>query len=266
MPELPEVETVVQRLRTPLIGHTFSGVHVKWERMTRPSAPELRARLPGQRVESIRRRGKYLILQLSRKSSLIIHLKMTGDLQVLPADAPAHQHDRVVFDLENGNQLRFRDPRKFGRVYLADDPSLILGHLGPEPLDDDFTEDEFLALFDRRTGRIKPLLLNQEFIVGLGNIYADEALFLAGVRPDRKADSLSKEEKGGLYRAIRQVLQLAIDQKGTSLADETYRGGRYQQQFKVYSRRDDPCTKCGGPIQRIRIGQRSAHFCPNCQR
>ena len=138
--------------------------------MTQPSARELRARLPGQRVEAIHRRGKYLVIQLSGKDNLIIHLKMTGDLEVLPADAPGHQHDRVVFDLENGNQLRFRDPRKFGRVYLTDDPAWILDRLGPEPLDDDFTEGEFLALFDRRSGRIKPLLLNQEFIVGLGNI------------------------------------------------------------------------------------------------
>jgi formamidopyrimidine-DNA glycosylase len=109
-------------------------------------------------------------------------------------------------------------------------------------------------------------LLNQEFIVGLGNIYADEALFLAGVRPERKADTLLEAEKRGLYRAIRQVLQLAIDQKGTSLADETYRGGQYQRQFKVYDRREEPCPKCGSLIQRIRLGQRSAHFCPNCQR
>lgn len=266
MPELPEVETIVRGLRTPLIGHTFSGVRVEWERMIHPSAPELRSRLLGQRVKAIQRRGKYLVIQLFGKDTLIIHLKMTGDLQVLPADAPSHQHDRVVFDLENGNQMRFRDPRKFGRVYLTDNPAWILDRLGPEPLDDDFTEDEFLALFDRRSGRIKPLLLNQEFIVGLGNIYADEALFLAGVRPERKADTLLEEEKRGLYRAVRQVLQLAIDEKGTSLADETYRGGRYQRQFKVYNRKEKPCTKCGSPIQRIRLGQRSAHFCPNCQR
>jgi formamidopyrimidine-DNA glycosylase len=190
---------------------------------------------------------------------------MTGDLKVLPASAPGHQHDRVIFDLENGYQLRFRDPRKFGRAYLTDDPAWILGRLGPEPLDDGFTEDEFLALIDRRSGRVKPLLLNQEFIAGLGNIYADEALFLAGIRPQRKADTLLQEEKRRLYRAIRRVLRLAIEQKGTSLADETYRGGQYQQQFLVYNRREQPCSECGSLIQRIRLGQRSAHFCPDCQ-
>jgi len=190
---------------------------------------------------------------------------MTGDLQVVPASVPDHEHDRVVFYLENGSQLRFRDPRKFGRVYLTYDPALILGRLGPEPLDDAFTEDEFLALFDHRSGRIKSLLLNQEFIAGIGNIYADEALFLAGIQPGRKADTLAKDEKRGLYQSIRQVLRLAIEQKGTSLADEAYRGGQYQQQFLVYGRSEQPCRNCGSPIQRILLGQRSAHFCPNCQ-
>jgi formamidopyrimidine-DNA glycosylase len=266
MPELPEVETIVCRLRAPLIGETFSDVRIGWERMAQPSPPEMRVRLTGQRVEAIDRRGKYLVLQLSGEDTLIIHLKMTGDLQVLPASVPAHQHDRVVFDLENGCQLRFRDPRKFGRVYLTYDPARILARLGPEPLDDEFNEDEFLALFARRSGRIKPLLLNQEFIAGLGNIYADEALFLAGIRPQRKADTLLEGEKRRLYRAIQQVLRLAIDQKGASLADEAYRGGQYQQQFLVYDRTEQPCSKCGGSIRRIRLGQRSAHFCPNCQK
>ena len=265
MPELPEVETIVRRLRAPLIGHAFSGVHVEWERMIDPSVLALRTRLLGQSVEAIDRRGKYLVFRLSGGDHLLIHLKMTGDLQVMPASVPGHEHDRVVFYLENGYQFRFRDPRKFGRVYLTQDPALILGRLGPEPLDDDFAEDEFLTLFGRRSGRIKSLLLNQEFIAGLGDIYADESLFLAGIRPQRKADTLVEDEKRRLYRAIRQVLRLAIEQKGTSLADETYQGGQYQQQFLVYGRLEQPCLTCESPIQRIRLGQRSAHFCPECQ-
>jgi len=266
MPELPEVETVVRRLRAPLLGHTFSGMRVEWERMIHPSALEMRKLLVGQSVEAIDRRGKYLVFELSGQDDLIIHLKMTGDLQVMPSSVPDHPHDRVVFCLENGDQLRFRDPRKFGRVYLTQDPALILGQLGPEPLDNGFTEDEFLALFERRSGRIKPLLMNQEFIAGLGNIYADEALFLAGIRPQRRADTLSGDEKRRLYRAILQVLWRAIEQKGTSLTDKTYRGGQYQQQFLVYGRLEQPCLMCERPIQRIRLGQRSAHFCLNCQR
>ena len=265
MPELPEVETTVRRMRGFLIGRTVTNVDVTWERMTHPPVDELRVRLPGQRVEAIDRRGKYLVFQLSREDSLIIHLKMTGDLQVLRASIPRHRHDRVVLDLDNGYQLRFRDPRKFGRVYLTDDPAKILGRLGPEPLDGSFSEDEFLVLFDRRSRRIKSLLLNQEFIAGMGNIYADEALFLAGIRPQRRADTLLDEEKRRLFRAIRQVLSVAIERKGTSLADEAYRGGRYQEQFLVYGRQEEPCPKCGSPIRRIRLGQRSAHFCPDCQ-
>jgi formamidopyrimidine-DNA glycosylase len=265
MPELPEVETIVRDLRSPLIGRVFTDVHVSWERMVQMPVAELKARLLGERIEEIHRRGKYLVFRLSGGESLIVHLKMTGDLMVLPAGDPPHQHDRVVFDLDSGHQLRFRDPRKFGRLYLTGDPCRILGKLGPEPLADGFTKEDFMALFDRRSGRIKPLLLDQEFIAGLGNIYADEALFLAGIRPERRTDTLREDEKQRLYQAIRYVLNLAIEQNGTSLADETYRGGRYQQQFLVYGREDQPCPKCGSLIRRIRLGQRSAHFCPDCQ-
>lgn len=265
MPELPEVETVVRRLRGPLIGRRFCSVYVNWERMVQVPVEEFRMRLPGQRVEDISRRGKYLVIQLSQGDNLIIHLKMTGDLMVQLAADPPHQHDRIVFDLEDGYQLRFRDARKFGRVYLTDEPAEVLGRLGPEPLDEGFTEDDFLGLFDGRSARIKPLLLDQKFIAGLGNIYADEVLFLAGIRPQRRSDTLAEEDKRRLYRAIREVLLIAIRQKGTSLADEAYRGGGYQQQFLVYSREEQPCPKCGSLIRRIRLGQRSAHFCPDCQ-
>jgi len=266
MPELPEVETVVRRLRDPLIGRVFTGVHVEWDRMVQTSVAELKTRLPGQRIQGINRRGKYLLFQLSRGDNLILHLKMTGDMQVLPATDPIHRHDRATFDLNNGHQLRFRDPRKFGRVYLTRNLAQVLGRLGPEPLDDAFTEDEFVALFDRRSARIKSLLLNQEFIAGIGNIYADEALFLAGIQPGRRANTLLEEEKRRLYQTVRQVLRTAIEHKGSSLADEAYRGGTYQQQFLVYGRGDQPCPACSNPIRRIKLGQRSAHFCPGCQR
>jgi formamidopyrimidine-DNA glycosylase len=266
MPELPEVETIVRRLRGPLVGRTFTNVQVGWERMVQVPVAELEARLPGQRIKDITRRGKYLVFRLSGGDSLILHLKMTGDLGVLLASDALHQHDRIVFGLDNGYQLRFRDPRKFGRVYLSGGPAMVLGRLGPEPLDGLFTEDDFLALFDHRSARIKPLLLNQEFIAGLGNIYADEALFLAGIQPLRQTNTLLEEDKRRLYRAIRQVLSMAIELKGASLADEAYRGGEYQQRFLVYGRGNQPCPRCGNPIRRIRMGQRSAHFCPECQR
>jgi len=265
MPELPEVETIARRLRQPLIGRVFTGVCVMWERTVGTPVAALKERLPGQRVEGLRRRGKYLVLQLSGDDSLIFHLGMTGDLQVCPATDPLHRHDRLALSLDDGRQLRFRDPRKFGRVYLTEDPAQVLGRLGPEPLDTAFTQDDFSALFDRRSARIKPLLLNQAFIAGLGNIYADEALFLAGIRPDRRANTLREEEKRRLYRAIRRVLRTAIEHKGSSLADEAYQGGNYQQRFLVYGRKGQPCLECGSSIRRIRLNQRSAHFCPRCQ-
>jgi len=265
MPELPEVETVVRRLREPLVGRTFRGVHVGWQPMVQTSVADLTTRLQGQLVEAIDRRGKYLVFRLAGGDSLIIHLKMTGDLSVVPAGEQPHPHDRIIFDLDNGCQLRFRDQRKFGRVYLTEAPDRILGRLGPEPLDEQFTEEQFLAVWDHRSGRIKSLLLDQEFIAGLGNIYADEALFLAGIRPQRRVDTLEDEEKRRLFRAIRHVLGVAVEQKGATLADETYRGGRYQEQFLVYGRAAQACSTCGSPIQRIQIGQRSAHFCPACQ-
>jgi len=265
MPELPEVETMVRRLG-PLVGRTFTGVHVEWRRAVQTPVEELEKRLPGRRIEGIGRRGKYLVFQLSEGDSLIIHLKMTGDLRVSPASEALDRHDRIVFSLDDGRQLRFHDPRKFGRVYLTGDPACVLGRLGPELLDGAFTEDDFLALFDRHSAQIKPLLLSQEFMAGLGNIYADESLFLAGIRPQRRADTLSEEEKRRLYRAIRQVLTNAIEHMGSSLADAAYQGGKYQEQFLVYGRGDQPCVTCGRPIARIRLGQRSAHFCHNCQR
>jgi formamidopyrimidine-DNA glycosylase len=265
MPELPEVETVVRRLRASLIGRTFGDVCVSWERMLQIPPEELGLRLPGQRIVAIDRRGKYLVFRLSQGDNLIIHLKMTGDLVVASAAEPAHPHDRIVFDLDDGLQLRFRDPRKFGRVYLTDRSADVLGRLGPEPLDERFSAQDFLGLFDRRSGRIKPLLLDQHFIAGLGNIYADEALFLAGIRPERSSSSLSEEDKQRLYQAIREVLAMAIEQQGSSLGDKTHRGGKYQDRFLVYGRSEQPCCRCGSLIQRIRLGQRSAHFCPVCQ-
>jgi formamidopyrimidine-DNA glycosylase len=266
MPELPEVETIVRQLRQPVMGRLFTDVRVLWDRTVATGVDELRQRLPGQRVESINRRGKYLVFHLSAKEFLLIHLKMTGDLQVCDAGEVLHPHDRVVFSFDDGYELRFRDMRKFGRIYLTGDLSDVVGRLGPEPLDSQFTGDDFLALFAKRSGRVKSLLLNQNFLAGLGNIYADESLFLAGIHPERRVNSLSDDEKRALYRAIRDVLAAAINHKGSSLPDEAYRGGGYQQQFLVYGREGASCSRCGASIERIRLNQRSAHFCPECQR
>jgi formamidopyrimidine-DNA glycosylase len=271
MPELPEVETIVTGLRGPLIGRTFTGVRVRWENIVaRPAVPEFQRRIRGQRILDIRRRGKYLVFDLSRGDCLLIHLKMTGQLTVRPGDAPADQYGHTVFDLDDGRQLRFLDMRKFGRVYLVVDENEVVGSLGPEPLADDFTFSEFVALIRKRKGALKPLLLNQQFIAGIGNIYADEALFVAGVHPQRKADTLTAEEIERLYQAIRQVLRQALADQGTTF-DGAYRRvdggeGEHQENLKVFRRKGQPCPRCGSAIERIVVGGRGTHFCPCCQK
>jgi len=264
VPELPEVETTVRGLRGPLLGRTFTGVTVLWPKTVRTPITELERRLPGRRIEALTRRGKYLQFSLSGGDTLFIHLKMSGDLLVEPVAEPVHRHVRAIFDLDNRHQLRFKDMRKFGRIDLVTDPAQVTGKLGPEPLAADFQAADFMALFAGRRGRLKPLLLNQAFIAGIGNIYGDESCHLAGLRPDRQVDTLTEEELTRLYQAIRQVLQAGIVHKGASL-DEVYRGGQYQNHFQVYSRTDEPCFRCGQSIMRMVLGGRSTHFCGECQ-
>ena len=264
MPELPEVETVVRGLRGPLVGRTITGITVLWPRTAGTPISFLETRLPGQRIEAITRRAKYLQFHLSAADTLLIHLKMSGELLVEAVTDPPHKHARAIFDLDNNHQLRFNDMRKFGRIYLVDDPAQVVGKLGPEPLADDFSIDDFKTLFQRRTGRLKPLLLNQEFIAGIGNIYADEACHRAKIDPRRQVDTLSAPELAALYQAIRQVLNEGITHKGASF-DQVYRGGQFQNNFQVYSRAGEPCLKCGAEIQRIVLGGRSTHFCSQCQ-
>jgi formamidopyrimidine-DNA glycosylase len=196
---------------------------------------------------------------------------MSGRLQIAPAAAPLDKHTHIVFDLDDGRQLRFQDTRKFGRMYLVDDPQRVTGGLGPEPLAGDFTLDEFRRRLARRSGRLKSLLMNQQFLAGVGNIYADEALFVARIHPLRAADSLTPEEQDRLYEAIRSVLRRAVANRGTTLEDRGYvdargQAGAYQAQIEVYRRTGQPCSLCQTPIERLVIGGRSAHFCPRCQK
>jgi formamidopyrimidine-DNA glycosylase len=265
VPELPEVETTARALRSVLPGRTFTRVLIGWPPMTRKSPLDVVQCLPGQRIQEIGRRGKYLLFALSTGNTLIMHLKMSGRLYVGAADEAPDLYDRAMFYLDDERTLRFRDPRKFGRVYLVDDPTILLARLGPEPLDVSFAEQEFLALLGKRRGAIKPLLLDQTFIAGVGNIYADESLFLARILPYRRGDSLTAPEKRRLYSAIRQVLSRAIELNGSTLADGTFDGGNFQNHFCVYSREGKPCPACDNPIQRIKVGQRSSYFCPKCQ-
>ena len=271
MPELPEVETIVNGLRGPLIGRTFTGVRIGWENIVaRPAVPEFQRRLRGQQILDIWRRGKYLVFDLSGGDHLLIHLKMTGQLTVRPDDAPPDPHGHTIFDLDDGRQLRFLDTRKFGRVYLVADEKEVVGSLGPEPLTDGFTLSEFATLLRKRKGALKPLLLNQQFIAGIGNIYADEALFVAGIHPQRKADTLTDEEIRRLYQAIRQVLRQALADEGTTF-DGAYRKpdgeqGGHQENLMVFQRKEQPCPRCGSAIERIVVGGRGTFFCPCCQK
>jgi len=270
MPELPEVETFVRALRAPLLGRAITGVRNDWPRhVVLPALDELSRRIAGRRIEAIDRRGKYLVFTLSDDETLIIHLKMTGHLSVVPPDTPPDPYAHTVFELDDGRELRFRDPRKFGRVYLVHDPMAVLGPLGPEPLDGDFTAEELIDRLSRRKRVLKPLLLDQTFIAGIGNIYADEALFYAGIRPTRRSDTLTAEEMAALHAAIRRVLALGIDREGASIS--TYvkadgEMGQMQNEVAVFRRTGQSCYTCGGPIERIVLGGRSTHFCPNCQR
>lgn len=265
MPELPEVETVVRGLRHPLIGRTITQAKILWGNTLKiPTIPEFENRLPGQQIEAISRRAKYLQFHLSSGDTMFIHLKMSGNLLVEPNTEPLHRHVRAVFALDNDHELRFKDMRKFGRIYLTDDPEVVIGKLGPEPLSADFTVELFKELFKGRRGRLKPTLLKQEFIAGIGNIYADESCFRAKIDPRRQVDTLTEKELERLHGAIRQALTDGIVFKGASL-DAVYLGGEFQNHFQAYGRTGQPCVDCGTEIQRIVLGGRSTHFCPDCQ-
>ncbi len=267
MPELPEVETIVRRLRQPLIGRTITKVTYDWPRtIGRPAPKEFRRQVSGLTFHSIDRRAKYLVFTVGQNDNLsyiLIHLKMSGRLNIVLTDEPISKHDHVIFDLDNGQQLRFNDMRKFGRVYLVADPAEITGKHGPEPLDSAFTLKKFREMIQSRSGAIKPLLLNQNFLAGVGNIYADEALWLARIHPLRKVDSLKGAEVAALHRSIRKILNRAIDDQGTDAGDGVIEAGDYEP--RVYGRAGQPCKRCGHLIHKIWVGQRGTHFCPHCQ-
>jgi formamidopyrimidine-DNA glycosylase len=287
MPELPEVETLVRRLRQPVVGRTIAAATIYWKRtVARPAPKEFARMLRGYTVRAIDRRAKYLVFTLAGVEALagsqprlqspaegststqattlflLIHLRMSGKLSVVDRAEPRAKHDRVVFDLDDGRQLRFNDIRKFGKMWLVADPEMVTGAIGPEPLDRAFTLPKFRKLVQSRSGIIKSLLLNQTFLAGVGNIYADEALWQARIHPRRKTDSLAEAEVADLYRSLRTVLRTAIADEGTDAGDGVIEGDYHP---RVYGRTDQPCYRCHQPIQRIVVGQRGTHFCPKCQ-
>jgi formamidopyrimidine-DNA glycosylase len=269
MPELPEVETIVQALRQPLIGRAILEVRSDWPRhIAEPTLAEMQDRIRGLHFVAIDRRGKYLRFDLNDNECLLIHLKMSGHLTVVTASTPSDKHVHTVFSLENGDELRFRDIRKFGRVYLTRDPETVLGKLGPEPLSSSLSAEDLFRRLQKRRRLLKPLLLDQTFIAGIGNIYADEALYHARLHPQRYSHTLTGAEAGRLFTGIRKALRLGLEKEGASI--DNYRKpdgslGEMQQSFVAYGREGEPCFRCGHAMERIVLGGRSTYYCPICQ-
>ncbi len=278
MPELPEVETIARTLRPDLVGRTILSAEVHWARtLATPSARKFKQEVTGQKILEVGRRAKFLKLQLS-DFTLLIHLRMSGDLVIKEADAVPEKHDRLRLLLsapssarkraaEDGGSsvLVFNDTRKFGRVWLTANPEDVLGGLGPEPLGDEFTPQWLYENLQARRRQLKPLLLDQSFLAGLGNIYTDESLHLAKLHPLAMSNSVKREQAGALHAAIRFTLSEGIRRNGASI-DWVYRGGEFQNYFRVYDRDGQPCPACGTPIQKLVVGQRGTHVCPTCQK
>lgn len=272
MPELPEVETVARALAAQVSGRRIAAIEkLDWERMVEtPDVAIFCALLPGRCIDAVGRRAKWLLLTLDAGWTLALHLRMSGALSVQPADFPADTHTHLVLALDDARRIFFRDERKFGRARLLDAAGLAAldGSLGPEPLSDRFLPEHLARLLAGRTTRLKPLLLDQRTIAGLGNIYVDESLWRARIHPLRPACSLQPAEVAALYAAVRAVLTEAIANGGSTLRN--YRNGygqrgSHQDVFAAYGRTGAPCLRCGTPLVRIVVAQRSTHLCPVCQ-
>jgi len=289
MPELPEVETIARKLRPELVGKSIVKADLLWSRtLAAPTPAKFHKRIKGQKIQAVGRRAKYLDIRLS-EYHLFVHLRMSGDLYIKEEKAPPEQHDRLILSLTpdpstlsgtrpsrrgegealemgvRGSKLVFNDTRKFGRVWLVRDPDEVVSGLGPEPLSEAFTAQVLYESLQSRHRQLKPLLLDQSFLAGLGNIYTDEALHKARLHPLVASDSVNREQAQALWEAIREVLQEGIRRSGASI-DWVYRGGEFQNYFRVYDRAGQPCQVCGTGIVRLVIGQRGTHVCPDCQR
>jgi formamidopyrimidine-DNA glycosylase len=271
MPELPEVETTRRGLLPHVVGRRIAGVVVRNPNLRWPVPRDLRRRLTGERVNAIRRRGKYLLFDLA-KGHLLVHLGMSGRLTLVAHDEPVRKHDHVDLRLEGSRSLRLTDPRRFGAMLWLDDPAerhALLKDLGLEPLEAEFTG---AALHQRAKGRrvaVKQFLMNGGVVTGVGNIYASEALFTAGIHPSRSAGRISRERWDKLAAAVRATLQSAIDSGGSTLRNFAAADGRpgyFQHKHFVYGREGKPCRVCKTPIRALRHGQRSTFYCPACQK
>jgi formamidopyrimidine-DNA glycosylase len=262
MPELPEVETVVRTLRPAIVGRRILNAEFRQLRVLRGSAQDTMKALAGRKIKSIERHGKFIAIRLD-KGFLVVHLGMTGKLLV---NAEPTKWTHAIFTLDHG-MLHYDDQRQFGRIEYGDELPARVAALGPEPLEVSLAE--FTARVRARKSPIKAVLLNQAVVRGVGNIYADEALFRAGVHPKRAAASLGKDRVERIFKAMREVLAEAIESRGSSVSnyvDADGRKGSFQQAHRVYQRTGEPCVKCGAEIRRIVLAQRGTHFCGKCQR
>lgn len=269
MPELPEVETHIVELRPLLEGRRVEGASVFWPRtIAEPDPDRFCDLIRNRRFGELQRRAKYMLLGLDAGWTLVVHLRMTGTLRVVPSDREMDRHTQVVLGLEGGEELRYLDLRKFGRFWLVRDADRVLPSLGPEPLSRHFTGRWLHGALARRQAAIKAVLLDQSVGAGVGNIYADEALFRARIHPERPAASLTLKECQTLCRTIRHVLRTGIAWRGSFVSSyEPPSGvpGRFQARHQVFRRTGEPCPRCRTVIERIRVGQRSTHYCPACQ-
>ena len=274
MPELPEVQTLVDDLNaTGVVGSTITSARVFWPKTVGDISPRtFSRRIRGLRIIAVWRRGKYLVFDLEPGYQLLLHLRMSGRLNLLPPGNPRNKHEHVVFDLDSGSQLRFQDTRKFGRMHLMSDAAMVLDRLGVEPLSKTFTAKLLSQIVNQRKRMLKPMLLDQKIIAGLGNIYVDEALWDARLHPCRRSSTLNKTETKSLHRGIRKVLRRGLKNMGTSLGSGkanfysvARRSARNQDQLMVFRRTGQSCPRCKSPTERIIVGQRSTHICKSCQ-
>jgi formamidopyrimidine-DNA glycosylase len=264
MPELPEVETERVRLAPRLEGRRIRQARIDDPRLTRPEEPEaVAASLEGARIEAVERRGKYLLMRIEDGRVLLVHLRMTGGFRYAPAT-----HERAVVELDDGGRVAYRDQRRFGTWLLldADEAERHLAvRLGPEPLEPSFTAGFLAGRLAGRRAPVKAAILDQRTVAGLGNIYADEALWHAKIDPRTPAGELAADQVAALRRGIRTALRAGIRYQGADLGDGTYAGGRMQQRFRAYGRTGEPCSRCGTPVEKTRVGGRGTWFCPCCQ-
>ena len=274
MPELPEVQTVVDNLNAlGIAGCTITKASVYWSKTVSGMTPaEFRRQIKGLIIHEFSRRGKYIVVHLSRGWILLIHLRMTGRLRWVVKRTRRGKHEHVILQLDQANELRFHDTRKFGRLTLTQTAQTILDTIGPEPLERSFTRQRLLNMLQGKKRQVKPLLLDQAFIAGMGNIYVDEALWEAHIHPQRISSSLAEKEIAALHKAIRLVLRRGLNNMGTSLGtgegnfySVAGRKGRNADELKVFRRTGEACPRCGAAIQRVIVAQRSSHICPACQ-